>query len=84
MTSKEALKETKQIILNNAKKRFIKDFVILNNNLNIIEKDLEILEILKPIIKAVVELKGVSINSMDFKVSDNVKEIIKRWIDNDK
>jgi len=47
MTSKELLKETKQIILNNAKKRFIKDFVILDYNLNIIEKELEILDILK-------------------------------------
>lgn len=47
-----------------------------------IQKDLEILDILKPILKAVIELKGQNINVLDFHISDNAKEKIKEWLNN--
>ncbi len=47
-----------------------------------IEKDLELLEILKPFVKAIIELKGQNINVLDFNISDSVKEKIMRWLEN--
>lgn len=47
----------------------------------IILKDLEILEILKPFVKAIIELKEQNINVLDFNISDNLKEKIKEWVE---
>lgn len=46
-----------------------------------IGKDLEVLEILKPFAKAIIELKGQNINVLDFNISDSLKTKIKEWLD---
>ena len=86
MTSKEIIQEVIRELEYCQKKdtMYEAETNLLLPDIEQVLEDLEVLEMLKPFVKSIIEFKEKNINVLDFNISDSLKEKITEWLEDDK